>query len=118
MSLKDMIAQDAVNVFCNADDFAEPLIYVKRDGTTRAINGQVFRNRSRIDATGVLRRYTEVMVANDATYGISAAELNVGGDRIRVADREGEAVPTTGGLIIHVGDGEWQDAGMLTLELY
>ena len=55
---------------------------------------------------------TTIFVANDSTTGISAAEINTGGDEIEYAVRIGEDV--TDRRITKIAQ---QDAGMLELEL-
>jgi len=51
MSLSDMIEQDAEAVFCNPNDFAEPVVYYKENGKgtlegirLRSLRGSVSRS--------------------------------------------------------------------------
>ena len=45
MTLHDTIQADADSVFCNADDFAEPVTYYPRAGEARTINAVVLREQ-------------------------------------------------------------------------
>ena len=113
MPLHDAIQADAINVFANPNDFAEPVTYYKKTGKARPINAVVVRDALAIlpedgdTATPVF----EIHVANDIVEGISSEELNLGGDMIAFAVRVGQAVQrrTITKLLAH-------DEGMLTLE--
>lgn len=113
MTLHDTIAADALAVFCNADDFAEDVTYYPRGGAARAISAVVIRETLAIvseDGDNVIPMF-EVHVANNATSGISSAELNLGGDSVEFAIRVGVSVTrrTITKLLGH-------DEGMLILE--
>ena len=113
MPLHDAIQADAINVFANPNDFAEPVTYYKKTGKARPINAVVVRDALAIlpedgdTATPVF----EIHVANDIVEGISSEELNLGGDMIAFAVRVGQAVQrrTITKLLAH-------EEGMLTLE--
>jgi hypothetical protein len=90
MTLRSVIATDAITVFLNEDDFAEEVVYYPRNGTPRPINAVVIREGVTIyidDGQNALPGY-EVHVANDDTRGISDGELNVGGETISFPPRE------------------------------
>lgn len=113
MSLHDMIQADAVSVFCNPNDHAEPVTYYKRDGRARPIDAVVERQALQLlieDGDNVIPIF-EIYVANDRELGISSEELNLGGDTIAFAIRVGQPISqrTITKLLGH-------DEGMLILE--
>ncbi len=88
MSFFDTMRQDdAVNIFNNADEFAEAVVYTKQNGTTRNINVQVWRMPPEQGETKTHRM--RISVANSATYGITSAEVVPEADTITVAYRPG-----------------------------
>src|SRR4051812_19063039 len=88
MSLRDLMADDAANVFCNPDDFGEPVTYTPFGGAARAINAVVWRFPPKEgDARGHRMR---IMVANSATTGIASSEVNPSGDTVTLAYRPGQ----------------------------
>jgi hypothetical protein len=94
MSLHDLIQADAINVFANPNDFAEPVVYYKKTGKARAIFMVVIR-----DALAILPEDGDTVTpvfqlsgANDIVKGISSEELNLGGDMIAFAPRVGQPV--------------------------
>lgn len=114
MTLKDMIADDAANVFINADEFAESVAYRALGAQSdRTINAQVFRlgNAGSDESGGVVTPFFEVHVANSATVGISSTEINLGGDVIKLAIRPGES--NLSRRIMAIVE---QDEGMLVLQ--
>jgi hypothetical protein len=113
MTLHDTILADGLSVFCNADDFAESVIYYNRTGDARCIDAVVIREALAIlpeDGDAVTPIF-EIHVHNDDTTGISSLELNLGGDSIAFAVREGQerSRRTIVRLLGH-------DEGMLMLE--
>lgn len=113
MTLHDTIQNDASAVFCNADDFAESVVYYTRDGVARCFDAVVIREALAIlpeDGDHVTPVF-EVHVTNDATLGISSDELNLGGDSLAFATRVGleRTRRTITKLLGH-------DEGMLVLE--
>ena len=113
MTLHDLIKQDAESVFCNANDFAESIVYYKRNGRSREIKAVVIR-----EALGVLPEdgnvvypLFEVHVANDQSSGISSDEINLGGDELAFPNRVGEA-PKRRSILKLLS----HDEGMLVLE--
>ena len=113
MSLHDTIQADAINVFANPNDFAEPVVYYKKTGRARPINAVVVRDALAIlpEDGDTVTPVFEIHVANDIVKGISSEELNLGGDMIAFAVRVGQAVQrrTITKLLAH-------EEGMLTLE--
>ena len=113
MTLHDMIKADAVNVFCNDNDFAEPGRYYPRARSARDIKIVAIREALAIlgeDGDNVIPLF-EIHVANNATSGITSDELNLGGDSIEFAIRVGGQATrrTITKLLSH-------DEGMLVLE--
>lgn len=94
MTLHDAIQADAINVFANADDFAEPVVYYKKTGKARSINAVIMRDALAIlpEDTDTVTPVFEIHVANDIVKGISSEELNLGGDTIQFAPRVGQPV--------------------------
>ena len=113
MSLHDMIKADAVNVFANQNDFAEPVVYIKRTGKARSINAIVVRDMLSIlpEDGDTITPVFEIHVANDNIKGIASDELDLGGDCIAFSVRVGEKPTrrTIMKLLAH-------DEGMLQLE--
>lgn len=114
MTLHDVMQEDAVAVFCNLDDFAETLVYHKKDGGARTIRAVVDR-QSYAAVTEAGGAYVlplfEIHVANNATTGITSEELNLGGDFFVFSDRIGKRTEERAitSLVSH-------DEGMLILE--
>ena len=94
MSLHDMIQSDAINVFANPNDFAEPVVYYKKTGKARPIDAVVVRDALAIlpEDGDTVTPVFEIHVANDIVKGISSEELNLGGDMIAFAPRVGQPV--------------------------
>lgn len=92
MTLRDTIVDDALTVFTNPSDFAEPVTYTKATGSTRTINAVVIRDQwGSIPGTETEAPLIEVHVANDATSGITSSEIVVGQDSLALAVRVGQA---------------------------
>lgn len=113
MTMHDTILADGLSVFCNADDFAEPVVYYKRSGEARSINAVVIREALAIlpeDGDAVTPVF-EIHVHNSESTGISSDELNLGGDSLSFAVRAGQDASrrTITKLLGH-------DEGMLVLE--
>jgi hypothetical protein len=113
MTLHDMIESDAIDVFCNTDDFAESITYYPRSGLSRSIKAVVFREQLAIlpeDGDNVVPMF-EVHVSNTCTDGIASDELNLGGDMLEFAVRVGQPIQRRSitKLLGH-------DEGMLILE--
>lgn len=114
MTLHDLIASDAPTVFCNTDDFAESVLYLPKCGWERSINAVVERTQYTSvteDGGQVVLAVWQVHVSNDATAGISSAELNLGGDKISFPPRDGQDAVSKTVLQLLT-----QDHGMLVLE--
>lgn len=112
--LDDALRRDAVQ-FANSDVFAEPIVYVKPNGTTRNINAIVIRG---VPDTlpgvpqSLLGRIVGVWVANSTTRGVAESELLLRQDKLRVPKYDGagtEDLPITAKVNI--------DAGMMELRL-
>ena len=113
MTLHDIIRQDAVNVFCNLNDFAEYAVYYPHTGDARTINVVNIREALQIspeDGDNVTPLF-EIHVANNGVTGILSSELNLGGDMIEFSMRVGKTVSKRSitKLLSH-------DEGMLVLE--
>jgi len=113
MSLRELIVSDATKVFCNQNDYAEPVVYYKRNGQARPINAVVMREALSTlpEDQDVVYPLFEVHVANSETDGISSLELNLGGDELEFAVRIGQ--PKSRRSILKLLS---QDEGMLILE--
>ena len=115
MTLAARIITDAGSVFLNSDHFAESVTYYPhRFGTTatpRTISAVVTRNQvATFNPDEQIVPEFEVRVANNSTTGISSAELNTGGDMIKLAVRIGEtATKRSVQLLVE------HDEGMLVL---
>lgn len=109
MTLHDAIIDDAATVFCNADDFAESVVY----NGTRTINAVVTRDLWVTSESGMETPSVEVQVANDSTLGISSSEIKPMKDTITLAVRVGQTATarTIQRIISH-------DEGMLILECH
>lgn len=113
MTLQATIAADALTVFTSTDDFAEVVTYKPRGGTARSINAVVLREQITVLAEDgdTVAPVWQVHVANDSTYGISSAELNLGGDKITLPPRDGKDAEDRSITQLMI-----QDVGMLVLE--
>ena len=116
--LKDMIAEDALNVFCNTSDFAETVVYYPRNnscgGNPRSIDAVVMREQIEVvteDGNTTNLAIWQVHVANNTTLGISSKELDLGGDMLAFSPRDGK--PAEKKSILRILS---QDNGMLELE--
>jgi len=113
MSLSDMIEQDAKEVFCNPNDFAEAVTYYKENGKARKINAVVIREAFAIlpEDGDTITPVFEIHVANDGVEGILSDEINLGGDMIEFPVRVGQ-LPDRRSVIRLLG----HDNGMLQLQ--
>ena len=96
MSLHDTVTEDAKKVFANPQDFAESIVYYKRNGRSRKINAVVVRDDSLQlpEASDLVTPRFMVYVSNDGSEGIESKELDLGGDqgkdeRRRVPEQRG-----------------------------
>ena len=95
MSLAERIVTDAAGVFLQEGHFREQVTYHPHrfgtPATPRTIWAVVIRNQvATFNPDEQILPEFEVRVANNATTGISSAELNVGGDQIKFPVRLGE----------------------------
>jgi hypothetical protein len=113
MSLHDLIKEDAKKVFANPDDFAESIVYYKRNGRSRKIDAVVVRDDSLQlpEASDLVTPRFTIHVANDETEGIASDELDLGGDQIGLSPRVGEQIDRRS--IVRLVE---HDEGMLVLE--
>lgn len=113
MTLKDSIQSDAVSVFLSADEFAETVVYNPHGGGSRTILAVVDREPPSIldNAGNVLSLSFMVYVANSATEGIAATQIDVGGDKLQISAMTGE-LPRRTCTILKVMD---NDNGMLQI---
>jgi len=108
------VAIDLTDADVFFSDFAEAVIYRPHAGRPRSILAVVDREPPAFlaEANGPQTPGLHVIVRNNATEGISAAELDTGLDTIDVASRVGGEV-TTRSIVRLVQ----QDAGLLRLEV-
>jgi hypothetical protein len=113
VTLHDLIKQDAESVFCNADDFAESIVYYKRNGRSREIKAVVTRTNAAIlpEGSDLNTPVFEIAVPNDQSSGIASDELDLGGDEIGLSPRVGQ--PVSRRSIVRLLE---HDEGMLLLE--
>lgn len=77
MTLRDQILSDVKNTFLNSNEFAETVSYTPYGSSPRSIKSIVFRDRLAGDGPdrGVaLTRRAEILIANDATEGVSSVD--------------------------------------------
>src|SRR4051794_24401559 len=110
-----VLAADAANVFAGGE-FGESIIYKPRVGAARTISAVVIRKPSAQRGSRVVP-IVELLVANSTTLGIGSAELNIGGDKVTLAVRKGDAAVD---LLLHLPeDGQpHEDPGMIRLEAF
>jgi hypothetical protein len=94
VTLHDTIIEDAKKVFANPQDFAESVVYYKRNGRSRKINAVVERDDSLQlqEASDLVTPVFKVRAPNDEVEGIASNELDLGGDQIGLSPRVGEPV--------------------------
>lgn len=116
MNFVEQAFDDAMGFNLSSDGpFSEPVTYRPRTGAARAIQASLVRNPPATPAE-LSRGFTPSMmitVLNDATRGISAAELDTGGDAILLAQRLGDA--TSAAILLPPPDS--QDAATLTFRI-
>lgn len=101
------------------DEFAESIVYLKRGGedveggSDRTINAIIDRGDVQtIEGLGVPSPVTTVIVANHATSGILASEIDIALDKIQLPMRHGAPASVVGIARINT-----HDAGALTFEV-
>ena len=112
MTLRQAIIDDAA-IFTSTSDFGESVVYRPATGVPRTIAATVFRQLAETisdDENRVVPVF-EVHVANSCTTGISSKEINLGGDTISIAARNGLAATTR--PVVQIIE---QDEGMLVLQ--
>jgi hypothetical protein len=115
MSLRESIASDAVSVFLSSDEFAETVVYLPRGGGSRTILAIVDREPPTLmdDAGNVMALSFMLYVANSGSDGITAQEIDTGGDRVKIGAKVNDLVQKTC-TILRVMD---NDHGMLQLAI-
>ena len=113
MTLHDTIIEDAKKVFANPQDFAESVVYYKRNGRSRKISAVVEREDSLQlpEASDLVTPLFRVRAPNDEAEGIASDELDLGGDQIGLSPRVGEPIERRS--IVRLVE---HDEGMLVLE--
>ena len=113
MTLKSIMAADALSVFLNTDDFAETVIYYACGiGDGRSVAAVIERDVQTITDQGIPALATFVNVANHATLGITSAEIDTGVDTLAIPMRYGEALQVR--QIAFVED---TDEGMIRIQV-
>jgi len=108
-----MIQADASAVFCNTNDFAETATYRPRSGLCRSVRVVIIRDALALvpEDGDTVTPVSEIHVSTTGDYGITSAELDIGGDAIEFEYRLGrEARPRTITRLLG------HDEGMLVLE--
>jgi hypothetical protein len=100
-------------------DFGEDVIVIETGQSPRTIKALVDRLPPGIGRDGSkLDARITIEVANDPVKGIASDVATSGKLRVRVATRIGGVAEPEGRMIvIPESDGDWQDAGMITLGL-
>lgn len=110
---------DAGDALAMLDDFGELLEYLPRVGEPRVIVAYVKRQFGEPTGAGQQRRsvdeYLLIGVANDATRGISSAEIDLGGDHVKASLRIG-APPRKLSLSKPSDSRQWNDPAMVWIE--
>lgn len=112
MSLKDLIASDASDVFLNTDEFAES-VTVGDGNTERTIKAVVIRNPPESLTGNATKPSMRIAIRNHATLGILASSFNAGKHYVKVGTDQGA---TAKKLFLHAKPVS-QDEGMLIFEL-
>lgn len=82
------VAQDVFDGFAAAN-FTETVTYRPANGTAREITAAVVDRQGSQDAAGAQAKFFLVTVENNATRGITAAEVDTGNGEMDVAERQG-----------------------------
>jgi hypothetical protein len=103
-----------------ASGFGERIVFTPRSGIPRTIDAIVDRSPPmRVNAAGqVVTPKMTIQVVNDATAGISSAQLDAyGNDKATLALRIGGEAQEFGVYLPDQSSGSYSDAGMITLDL-
>lgn len=119
MTLREMIDDDALAVFCNEDDFAESITYKphryygEAARSDRVISAVVMREQITVfgQNNNLPQTVYQVHVHNNSTTGIASDELDLGGDKLEFPPRDGEDSE-----VFSITQLVTQDHGMLVLE--
>lgn len=96
MGLLDGAMQGDRQAFFDADGFGESATLRLPSGTTRTVTVVVDRNvpPTQDEWDQGVREVMQVEIPNDATYGVTSAEVNQGKHRIDLSFRPGETAKT------------------------
>jgi len=98
VTLSDSLRDDVTAIFLQDDDFAEPILYILRNGGSRSILAIVDREPPAFyDPTGnvVLPMFTiEIADTCDITKGVSKALIDTGGDNVELLAEHGDVTKT------------------------
>ena len=91
MTLRELMADDVLNVLLNEDEFAETIVYTALGDAPISVKAIVERNPPEPigNPPKMVAGRMVITVANDALLGISSATINVGGDTVTLAPRIG-----------------------------
>ena len=113
MTFKTQVKNDVINCLLNSDEFGELITYTPKGSTGKSIKAQVFRQGiipASEDTGRVLQSQVEIIIANDATYGVTS--INKGGDTVSLPERIGGS-----SITFSVADILKQDEGLWHLLL-
>ena len=96
MTLKNSITTDPLAIFLNTDEFAELIVYGFRAGGVRSLPAIVDRDPPAFyDVVGnVVFPTFSIDIADDCTDGVTAAEIDTGGDWVELIVEHGDTVRT------------------------
>ena len=110
MSFKDQLAADAVNIFLNANEFAEEITYTPKGESAKTIKAIVDRKRSDAADQGlgrIAQNQAEISIANDATNGV--ASVDKGDDEVSFPEVIGGPVISWSVIdILAMDEGMWR----------
>ena len=103
-----------------AEQFGEPVIYKPRGGGSRPITAIRVIRRFPEPLEGLQQNVQivlEVELYNDATTGISSAELDLGGDALNIATRKGATDEVYGPIDRRISQLLWEAGGVIRVEV-
>lgn len=94
MTLSDDIKTDFATIFGNTDDFAETITYHFRGGGSRPIAVIVTRESVSFYEGDKNTTWSFTIEAdNNCTTGVTASEMDTGGDEVELLLKKGDSVP-------------------------
>ena len=110
MTFKDNLSTDAYTTFLNTSEHAEVITYTPNGGSPASIKAIVIRQRvepASEDHGRGLKNEVEIMIANDATYGVTSVDK--GNDTVALKKVIGDTSDTIYFLadILSHDDGMW-----------